>query len=408
MNETQRRDLGMTEIDVEPNGQAAVKSRGPEIPPEINASEAEAMRRDAEQVVRTLTHSEGSEAIGAMDEISSLGIKEQSAAVRELDLLKTRLRAIMTDEGPGGLIARDLAELRIFLDDIKLNKTETGSAFGRVFRAIPIIGRVSSPANKIKKISMRYEPVSRQVAMVETRLREGRAALLHDNVELRKLYEGVEQQRPEIARSAFLGELIVEDLERAVEEEKDVDKARRLQAALADVAVRVQDLRTMGEVCMQYLVSIEMSRQNNVSLSHAVDRTLALGSNVVMVGLALQIALSRQSRVMEANQRTRDFLGNLVVSNAELIKRHTEEIGDVYKSPVIAIEKVTQAHASLVEAIESARRLRTESVIAAKQNIERLNDLASKANGETLALTDGEVVLDINEPVGAVRKGESE
>ncbi|MDA0677476.1 MAG: toxic anion resistance protein, partial [Chloroflexi bacterium] len=249
-----------------------------------------------------------------------------------------------------------------------------------------IVGRLPSPAKAVRKIAIRYEPVSRQVATIETRLREGRATLLHDNLELRKLYEGVEQQRPEITRSAYLGELIMDGLESAVDDEKDADKSRRLEMALANVATRVQDLHTINEVCMQYLVSIEMSRQNNTSLVHAIDRTLALGSNVVMIGLAIHVALSRQARVMEANQRTREFLGNLVVSNAELIKRHTEEIGDIYKSPVIAIEKVTQAHAALVDAIETARRVRAEGVNMARQNIQRLNALSSQVNGEMLAL----------------------
>ena len=42
---------------------------------------------------------------------------------------------------------------------------------------------------------VRYEPVSKQVSMIETRLRDGRAMLTRDNVEMRKLYEQVESQQ---------------------------------------------------------------------------------------------------------------------------------------------------------------------------------------------------------------------
>ena len=63
-----------------------------------------------------------------------------------------------------------------------------------------------------------------------------------------------------------------------------------------DVATRLQDLHTMVEVHLQYFVSIELTRQNNNRLGQAVDRTLALATNVVTVGLAIQAALVRQTR----------------------------------------------------------------------------------------------------------------
>ena len=94
-----------------------------------------------------------------------------------------------------------------------------------------------------------------------------------------------------------------------LDDTEDTLKVERVRNALHDVAMRVQDLRTMEEVHIQFFVSIEMTRQNNNRLGQSVERTLALGSNVVMVGLAIQSALTRQKRVMEATQRTREFLG---------------------------------------------------------------------------------------------------
>ena len=133
----------------------------------------------------------------------------------------------------------------------------------------------------------------------------------------------------------------------------------------------------MEEVHIQYFVSIEMTRQNNSRLGQSVERTLALGTTVVMVGLALQAALARQKRVLEATQRTREFLGNLIVANAATIKRHTAEIGDVYSSPVIAVEKITQAHNDLLEAMDMADRVKQEGIESARQNIARLVELST-------------------------------
>jgi uncharacterized protein YaaN involved in tellurite resistance len=143
-----------------------------------------------------------------------------------------------------------------------------------------------------------------------------------------------------------------------------------------DVALRAQDLRTMEEVHVQYLVSIEISRQNNNRLGQSIERTLSMASNVVTVGLAIQCALIRQKRVIEATRRTREFLGELVLANATAVRQHTREIGDLYSDPIIAAEKISQAHDELVEALKSASQLRQEGIAAARDNIARLNQLS--------------------------------
>ena len=124
--------------------------------------------------------------------------------------------------------------------------------------------------------------------------------------------------------------------------------------------MRVQNLRTMEVVHIQFFVGIEMTRQNNNRLGQSVDHTLALGTNVVFIGFALQMALTRQKRVLDAARRTREFLGTLVAANASSLRQHKQEIGDVYSNPVIALEKITQAHDDLMEALDIADRLKVE------------------------------------------------
>ena len=87
-------------------------------------------------------------------------------------------------------------------------------------------------------------------------------------------------------------------LDQLLERTEDPLKIERIRNATYDVTMRVQDLRTMAEVHIQFYVSIEMTRQNNTRLGQSVERTLALGTNVVMIGLAIQTALARQRRVL--------------------------------------------------------------------------------------------------------------
>lgn len=210
--------------------------------------------------------------------------------------------------------------------------------------------------------------------------------MTRDNVELRQLYEQVEEQRLPVQRNAYLGELLMVELQTLIDQTDDSTRADRLRNALYDVSIRVQDLRVMDEVYSQLFVSIDMTRQNNTRLGQAVERTLSVSMNVLMVGLAIQTALSRERQVMEANAKTREFIGDLIVANASAIRRHTEEIGEAYNNPVIAMDKITQAHQELFDAMDTGDRLKQEGISSARENIAKLNELTSEIQQRVGAL----------------------
>ena len=351
----------------------ALAKKEPQVPNGISQEEAEELKARARALARQLEEASGSKEMEIIDSVASLGLQTQRRAASEIGLLRGRVRETLTQEGVAGQVTNNLVELRMALMQIAPSELTQRGLLRKLIDILPFRHRL---LRMLEKIAIRYEPVSRQVVVIESRLREGRMMLTRDNVELRKLYEQVESQRPTVEKNAYLGELLMRELDELMQRSVGPRKKEKIQNALHDVAMRVQDLRTMQEVYSQFFVSIEMTRQNNTRLGQAVDRTLALASNVVTVGLAIQIALARQRRVLEATQRTREFLGDMIVSNAETIKRHTEEIGDVYNEPVIAVEKITQAHNALLEAIDLADQLKQDGIASARENISKLSRLA--------------------------------
>ena len=356
---------------------ALVTTRETVPPANLSPEEAQELRKRAKEAVNLLKDASGSKELTILDGITAVGIQSQRRASGDLELLRTRVGDLVGDgEGGGGRVAHDLGELRLTLKRIDPNRVAQESLLRRVINLVPV-GR-NRMLGALETIAVRYEPVSKQVAVIEMRLREGRMLLNRDNIELRKLYEQVEAQQAAVLKNCFLAELLIQELDVLLLETTDPVKRERLQAALFDVATRAQDLRTMDEVDRQLFVSIDMTRQNNVRLGQAVDRSLTLVGNVVMVGLAIQIALVRQKRVLEASQRTRDFLGDLLLANSAAVKQHTQDIGDVYKSPVIAIEKIERAHQALLDAIDIAGRLREEGIATSRENILKLTRLAGE------------------------------
>jgi hypothetical protein len=355
------------------DAEAVPEPLGP--PSDMSVAEVEEAQRRAHDLVRSLRDSSGARQLAVVDDIAETGVQAQRNAGRQLELSKTRLATFLDEGGASKEIATGMVDLRVALNKINPALEQRG-LLARAVGALPgMNGGDNAVVRALQRIALRFESVSKQVTVIETKLREGRRLLERDNVELRKLYEDVEGQQRLIQRAAFVGELLIAELTELVDEATDGAERDRYQGALHDVAMRVVDLRTMQDVHVQYFVSIELTRDNNRRLGHAVDRTVTLATNVVTVGLAIQAALVRQKRVMEATQRTRQYIGDLIAANAATIKRHTEEIGDLYNQPVVAMDVLVRAHDDLMSALDTASRLREDGIAAAQENIRALKVL---------------------------------
>ncbi len=373
---------------------AAVGDPKPVAPESITEEESREIQIRATDLVKQLEGASGSRELEVIDSMNSLGIQSQRNAGSEMELLRSRVGEMITNEGPGAEISKDLLEVRVALNQINPNELAKRNLRSWAWGFVPSPFK-SNPAIKIlQKFAIRYEPVSKQVTMIEAKLRNGRAMLVRDNVEMRKLFERVEAQQLPIQKNVYMGELVMQQLTELLERTGEAQKAERVRSSLHDVSMQVQDLRSMEAVHIQFFISLEMSRQNNTRLGQSVERTLTLATNVVTVGLAIQAALARQKRVLEATRRTREFLGNVLVANAAAIKQHTDEIGDVYNNPVIAIDKINQAHNDLIEAMDTADRLKQEGIDAARDNIAELRRLSSELQKRASGLWEAPITED--------------
>jgi uncharacterized protein YaaN involved in tellurite resistance len=354
------------------------ESKPPAKSQQIDNDMVKKLEDESKELVKQLGEASGSQELKLIDRIVGIGLKAQRTAGADLDLLRTRIRDMFTQGKTTDKISNELIGLRMALNAINPHELIGRNFATKLLSRFPFF-RVFDPGIKVlKKMAIRYESVSNQVWIIEKKLREGRLMLTKDNLELRKLYEQIEEKQSPVQKNAYLGECIVQQLRDVIEHTQDPMKRNRLQNAMHDVSMRVQDLRTMEEIFLQFFVSIDLTRQNNTRLGQAVERTLTLATNLVAVGLAIQTALFRQKRVIDATQKTREFLGNLILANAATIKQHTTDIGDVYNQPAIAIEKVTKAHSEIVEALEIAIQLKQKGIDKARENIGKLTKMSSE------------------------------
>ena len=251
---------------------APVDTVEPKAPQGMSDEERNELRRRAKELIGELSSVEGAKEMELIDSVTSVGIQAQRSSRPELDLLRVRVGDMLSQEGTGSDIAGNLVDLRMTLNEINPNELNNPSLLRSLTAIVPFVDRLPSPIKVLQKIAIKYEPVSRQIDTIETKLREGRMMLTRDNVELRQVYERVEEQRLPVQKNAYLGELLMVELQALIDQTDNPVKADRVRDALYNVSVRVQNLRVMDRVYDQFFVSIEMTRQNNTRLGQAVEQ----------------------------------------------------------------------------------------------------------------------------------------
>ena len=313
--------------------------------------------------------------------LSALGVREQQKASKEIGLLKTRVGTMLGQlEGEGAEIPRTLIELRHTMDEINPNVLSQPTGIAKWVGKVPGVGTV------LKRIAVKYESVQTQIDHIMNGLRHGKDKLLQDNAELEQLYEQVGQAQRGVQESAYIGELLWQKIEDKLAEATDPAERQKLQAMMHRVAMRVQDLRTMEQVNLQFFASIDMTIQNNDTLCEQVDRTVMVTQSLLTVGLAIQAALASQKQIATAVKSVQESTAAMLEANAAAIGRQTAEIGEMQNNPVIALESVKKAHNSLIEAMDKMEEIRAVGTEKARAGIAELNKMSAALEPKVEAL----------------------
>ena len=100
--------------------------------------------------------------------------------------------------------------------------------------------------------------------------------------------------------------------------------------------------------------------------------------SLLTVGLTIQAALANQKRILGAVQETQKYTADMLAANAEALRQQTAEIGDLYKNPVLALDKVKHAYDELMGAMNDLDEIRRVGTESARNGVAQLNEMTAK------------------------------
>ena len=337
------------------------------------------LAQKADQLALAVLAEPGDRKLGR--QVSAMGVREQQKASREIGLLKTRVGTMLSQlDGEGAEIPRTLIALRHTMDEINPQVLGQPSGIAKLLGRTPGVGKI------LKRIAVKYESVQTQIDQIMAGLRHGKDKLLQDSTELEQLYEQVHVAQQGVQQSAYVGELLMQRIEDSIVEETETVQRQKLQTMAHKVAMRVQDLRTMEQVNLQFFSSIDMTLQNNDSLCEQIDRTVMVTQSLLTVGLAIQAALANQKQIATAVKQVQDSTAAMLEANAAAIGRQTREIGEMQNNPVIALDRVRNAYESLVGAMDEMEQIRLAGTEKARAGISELTKMSAALEPKVEAL----------------------
>jgi len=333
-----------------------VKTENKEKKEEINLPEISEIKIDKKFLDEIIEHPE------------KFGLDEQREIATKISALEEKILYYAKDETTAP-IADKLYELQEKLE--KLNP----ATYERAPLWKKILGLVPQGDKLIKYIAEKYENVKDYVENIMKSLSDNKDRIIRDNIELENLQKELETFNKELEKKIQLGKKLVEEVKKRLEVAKDPVEKEKLENALFMLSSRLQDLQTMLQANLQFLISIQKTLTNNKMLLSSLERTKTVTRTVLMVGLAIRGALLNQKKAIESVKATQEYTAQVLKDNAEAIKSQSDEIEKLYTEPVIAMKKLEEAYNTLISAIQDYESIRRKGIEIAQENIKKLEEM---------------------------------
>lgn len=312
--------------------------------------------------------------------VDGIGSGSQKRMARANDLMSGNVGTLLQGLDGKSPAAESLLELRSAMDE--LNPHSLHNKWWFSWMPAPIKRKAVS--NFIHK----YQPMQTHVNGIFDGLRAGKDRLLEINLELEQQYYEIEAAQKEIQADIHVTELVIQDVEQLIADVDDTDlqEKQKLAQMMNKAARRVRDLRTMEQASAQLFISIDQTIATNEPLSEQIDSALLVGPMIMNNALRIQSALAQQKSISNAVRQAQEGMSDMMAQNARAVNESADEIGDLYNNPVLALDKLEEGHAQLMQAVDKANQTMAESTIKARESSARLAEMTSALNPTVEAL----------------------
>jgi len=329
----------------------------------IKQDELQKLNAEAETIVKKLNgETETQNLDSVIEQLSSLGEKQQADAGNSLEILKRPVKEMMDNKNSE--IPKTLLQLREHVEELNPQGLNNGLK--------GLINKITGK-NPMKNYIRKYQSVQTQIEAIVGSLLRGRDKLQEDNVELEIIKKNAQDKIYELEKQIYLGRKLLERLEEEAKKPEWANRAQVIDKARMKLSVRTRNMLTTVNVLQQSIASIDIIVDNNDKLEESIFNAITMTKNIVTVSASIQMALINQKKVIDAVNSVNETTENMLVSNAKLLKQNTEQVVKSLEDPAIAMDKLRQAFNDVQSAIQTTEESNKRIIQNSKTFIEDID-----------------------------------
>lgn len=318
--------------------------------------------------------------------IDGMGIEIQRQAAHRSAMLQTPIRKLAHQGDEGGPVAKALIELRGKMQDLDPQRHDLST--GGVARALSFIPGVG---NRMQRYFHKFESTQEALDAIIRDLESGSDMLRRDNLTLADDQEVLRGLIVQLRRQIDLGQLIDARLVSAAMKLsiQDAQRAFIEEELLFPLRQRILDLQQQLAVSQQGVLALEVVIRNNRELVRGVDRAINVTVSALNVAVTTALALANQRLVLDRIESLNTTTSDLIAGTAKALRTQGVEIQTRASSTVLDMEKLESAFTDVIGAIDEVSRYRREALPRLDEQIDRLQELATRGDAAIARLDEG-------------------
>jgi uncharacterized protein YaaN involved in tellurite resistance len=315
--------------------------------------------------------------------IESFGADSMKRSAAKNSLLQVTVGSLSKDGDEGGLVAKGLIDLHREIKDLDpslIDFTKTG-----------ILGMVFNP---VRAYFAKYQRAESMIVDITASLEKGKITLINDDTTLEIEQQALRDLTKKLMKETQLGGLMDESIEKQIEaaraRNEDPEKVKFItEEVLFPLRQRIMDMQQVIVVNQQGVMAIEIVIRNNKELMRGVERacfvTIPALRNSVMIARALYDQLIVLTKIQKLNEITNIFIRG----NAQMLKEQGAEIQKKSMEANISFETLKEAHADLMEALDSISAYKKVALPEMIKQINQYKYLAAKGEEQIQQMEKG-------------------
>lgn len=226
-------------------------------------------------------------------------------------------------------------------------------------------------AKKVQKINEGYKSAEERLSLLENSLTKGLDFLQEDNTELQELYMEIASHQDALEKHIAVLEPIVSEITKIKDEESDPDTI----IFASEISTKLENFKIIYQANRQFQASIVVVVQGNTALQGTVKPLATTVGLVARSGLMIQTSLMRQKSAINMVKGAKEFVSDMLVSNAKMVQENVRETQKVINSPSIDMDKMREAHTILSNTVREAVASRDQAFLKSRESLEKLSSM---------------------------------